>query len=166
MLTLKTFFKISILSLIGFSPPLLAQDMPRTVIGNSGNYYQHLLFGNLHYTVGEVAVDYHSSSITLAEGFHHAYYDLVVDTKEVFPEQWDIQVYPNPTAERIHVNLPDETFTHLQLFNHLGQLVYKKETNSTSVDIDMSNLPSGAFWLTLNDANGRQASLQVQKIAF
>ena len=38
-----------------------AQDMPRQVVGNAGDYYQSVLFGNLHWTVGEIAVSRHEN---------------------------------------------------------------------------------------------------------
>lgn len=154
-----------ILMFIGFCSNLNAQDISESVIGTSGSYYNNLLFGNLHFTVGEVAVSRLEGDIILGEGFHRAYYDLIVDTKEVLPDDWEVNIYPNPTAERVTVKLPTETATSVQLFNTNGQLMVAKENQTSLLDIDMSFYPAGIYWLKLNDSDGRQAFFQIQKIS-
>ncbi|MEL6973390.1 MAG: hypothetical protein AAFO02_24740, partial [Bacteroidota bacterium] len=62
---------------------LAAQDLPRTVIGNSGDYYDNLIFGSLHFTVGEIAVAEYGTDVQLGEGFHRSYYDLLVSSEDL-----------------------------------------------------------------------------------
>lgn len=145
---------------------LHGQDISRSVVGNNGSYYSNLIFGDLHFTVGEIAVSQFENDITLEEGFHHSYYELVVDTKEIVPLEWAVKVYPNPTSEYIHIDLPNAAETQLFLYNSLGQLIIEKRFQTPTQDVDLNNLPAGTYWLRLSDDEGKQGSFQVQKISF
>ena len=142
---------------------LLAQDPPRTVIGNAGDYYENLQFGNLHWTVGEVAVSLHQNGLELAEGFHQAYYELIVSTDDVLPD-WEVNVFPNPTADYLQVKLPESEHVYAQLFGINGQLLISKEDISWETEFDLSDFPAGTYWLKLQDEDGRQRTFQVVKV--
>lgn len=146
-----------------FISQLSAQNMPRTVIGNAGDYYQDLQFGNIHWTVGEVAVSLHQNGTELAEGFHNAYYELIVSTEDVLPD-WEVNVYPNPTTDFLQVKLPDSEHVRAQLFGINGQLLISREDLSWETAFDLSQFPAGSYWLKLQDEDGRQRSFQVIKV--
>jgi len=154
------------LLLLGSWGALHAQSMPRTVVGSAGTYYTNLLFGNLHFTVGEVAVARYTADAALDEGFHRMYFDLVVDTKDVTPAEWAVSVFPNPTADRLRVALPSHlTRTIAQLYSSTGQVVLQVPDLSPDAELDVSHLPAGTYWLRLHDLAGQQtATFQVQKI--
>lgn len=155
----------ALLLLLGSWGALHAQSMPRTVVGSAGTYYNNLLFGNLHFTVGEVAVARYTTDATLDEGFHRMYFDLVVDTKDMAPAPWAVSVYPNPTADRLRIALPDLTRTTARLYSSTGQVVLQLANLSHDAELDVSHLPAGTYWLRLHDPAGQQsATFQVQKI--
>lgn len=142
-----------------------AQDMPRTVVGSSGEYLDNLLFGTLNYTVGEIAVDRYQTSMDLAEGFHRAYYDLIVSNDNITPADWDVLVYPNPTAEYLKLELSNyEKLVHAQLYNSTGQLLLEQTDVNHETSFDILAFPAGTYWLRLIDEDGRQASFQIQKV--
>ena len=143
---------------------LKAQDMPRTVIGNAGDYYEHALFGNLHWTLGEVAVSRFQNGQELAEGFHQSYYDLVVSTQSPLLPDWEVNIFPNPTAGILQIRLPEEEELIAQLFSNTGQLLLTEEGIKEQHAINMAELPAGAYWLQLLAKDGRKQSYQVQKI--
>jgi len=141
------------------------QDMPRTVVGSSGEYLDNLLFGTLNYTVGEIAVDRYQTSMDLAEGFHRVYYDLIVRNENITPTDWNVLVYPNPTAEWIKLELPEyDKLVHAQLYNSTGQLLLEQVDISYEANFDLLPFPAGTYWLRLIDEDGQQASFQVQKV--
>lgn len=145
---------------------LHAQDMPRTVVGSSGDYYDNLLFGSLHFTVGEVAVARYQNELELGEGFHRAYYDLLVDSKEILPLDWAVNIYPNPTTERIRIQLPEPGQTTAELYNSTGQLLFQQAVLETDQEIDLATYPAGTYLLRLSDQSGRQGTFRVLKIKY
>jgi len=166
---MRTTESILILSLIFVflipSPDLKGQDITRSVIGNNGTYYSNLIFGDLHFTVGEIAVSQLETGLTLDEGFHHSYYELVVDTKEISPQNWQVNVFPNPTSDIIRINLSENATTQLFLYNSIGQLMRQKSFQSSTKIIDLNNLPAGTYWLHLSDNEGRKGIFKIQKIS-
>lgn len=150
--------------LLTLSSPLASQNMPRTVIGNAGDYYEALQFGNLHWTVGEVAVSLHQNGLELHEGFHQVYYELVVYTEEATPN-WNVNVFPNPTSDFLRVRLGEEAqVVNAQLFNNTGQLLVKRENLRWEEEFDLSNFPAGNYWLRLLAADGQQQAYKVIKM--
>lgn len=167
---MKTTHKLGLLNLLFiflvYTPPLKSQDISRSVIGSNGSFYNNLIFGDLHFTLGEVAVSrLTTDEIELGEGFHRSYYELIVDTKEVFPLDWEVNVFPNPTSDRIQIKLSDISQANAQLFNNLGQLMIETNFQSSTEEIDLNNLPAGTYWLHLKDDESRQGIFQIQKIS-
>ncbi len=150
--------------LLFFNSLLKGQEAPQTVIGNAGDYYEHPLFGNLHWTVGEIAVTRFQNNLILGEGFHQVYYDLVVKVDEPLPKDWVVEVYPNPTANQLHIRIPQGEEATMHLFSSSGQLMQSLAKFSIETAVQMQELPSGVYWLQLFDETGRSGSFQVQKI--
>ncbi|WP_367390853.1 T9SS type A sorting domain-containing protein [Lewinella sp. LCG006] len=143
---------------------LSAQDIPRTVVGNAGDYYDNLIFGSLHFTVGEVAVARYQNGLELGEGFHRAYYDLLVKNEELLPLDWAVNIYPNPTTESIRIALPDLAPTQAALYNTNGQLLWQETIVTPLQVVDLAAYPAGTYLLRLADEEGRTGTFQVLKI--
>lgn len=156
----------SLFVLLSISCTLQGQDMPRTVIGSTGDYYDNLLFGTLHFTVGEVAVARYQNGLELGEGFHRAYYDLIVESKEILPVDWEVNIYPNPTTERIRIALPNEESTSAELYNSNGQLLFRQAVLETDQELDLGAYPAGTYLLRLQDQTGRQGTFRVLKVKY
>ncbi|MEL6973625.1 MAG: T9SS type A sorting domain-containing protein [Bacteroidota bacterium] len=142
--------------------PLDAQTMPRTVVGSAGGYYQNVVIGSLHWTVGEVAVSRFVEEFELAEGFHQMYFDLLVDTEEV-PATWDVQVYPNPTANWITVDFPPSEQLAVRLYAISGQLLYEANDFYSGTKVDMTPFPEGVYLLQLVDQDQQAYTAKVLK---
>ena len=68
-----------------------------------------------------------------------------------------ISVYPNPTADRVFVDLPElnETSGQIEIFNAFGQLVYKKENvpfEGQLLELNLANLSNGVYQMRLHQA--------------
>lgn len=144
---------------------LSAQSISRQVVGSSGDYYTNAVFGDLHFTVGEVAVAQLQNEAEISEGFHRTYYQLLVYSEEPHSDAWDVQVFPNPTANliniRLHTAQPNARYT---LYNAMGQQIATGVLELYETQLDMTAFAAGAYWLTLFDKNNQQESFQIQKI--
>ncbi len=85
---------------------------------------------------------------------------VTVDAKEPLAPDAGRQllVYPNPTTGRAFVRLPGEQgIRRLRLFNASGvEVLRRTDISSGSVELDLSSLPNGWYWL---DADGIQGKL-------
>lgn len=68
------------------------------------------------------------------------------------PEESVVQVYPNPTADLVYIDIPAfEGKVSAELFSHDGKMICEKQANNVSkLTLDLSHVPSGAYILTLN----------------
>ncbi|MDP8288534.1 MAG: T9SS type A sorting domain-containing protein, partial [Candidatus Electryonea clarkiae] len=73
----------------------------------------------------------------------------VVERVSKFPSNYSIQAYPNPTNSSITIQLPENTTGKLYMHNNAGRLVLSQQINTGSIryHIDLTNLPSGSYWL-------------------
>lgn len=145
-----------------------AQTMPRTVVGSAGSFYSNLQFGDLHFTVGEIAVSrYIDNGMELDEGFHRMFYDqLLVDAREIPALDWDVKLYPNPVSSRLYLEISIEQPVRVLLYNVYGQMVLHEEGIIRYGSLDLSALAAGAYWLRLLDEQGQQGIYQIQKVSF
>lgn len=67
------------------------------------------------------------------------------------------RIYPNPSANKINIDLENENNTLLRFYNFSGQLV-KEQTFQQSINFDISELPVGIYQLILE--NGNQHAIQ------
>ncbi len=125
---------------------LSAQDIPRTVIGSAGTYFTDVNAGNLHWTIGEVAVDFNVNSIVLAQGFHQGYYDLVVTSIWEAPElNIDLTVYPNPTLGQLIVEGSWDQGDRVRISDLLGRPLIDIELTPDRMDFELSEYPAGTY---------------------
>lgn len=150
--------------LFGGTPRADAQDMSRTVLGASGDYYNNFVFGDLHWTVGEVAVSRFQSEITLSEGFHQMYYELVVETYEAPSPEWLIRVFPNPTAKYVQVNWASGGKVQSKLMTTTGQEILLEKQMRKGQQIDLTGLPAGTYFLQLRNSNGQRGTFRILKV--
>jgi len=72
-------------------------------------------------------------------------------------EGWDMKLYPNPTSgiftiETKNVNSNYNVF----IFNSIGQLLYKKTFTSETSSLNISELPSGSYFLRVTSYSGQK----------
>ncbi|MBL7785629.1 MAG: T9SS type A sorting domain-containing protein [Chitinophagales bacterium] len=79
------------------------------------------------------------------------------------PEQQLINAYPNPAHQTLSFDLsqlPNNTAYQYQLSNSIGQIVQQAKVTAATQNIDVSQLPSGNYFLTIKDATGLSIALQ------
>ncbi len=142
-----------------------AQEMSRSVLASAGDFATSTQFGDIHWTLGEVAVAYFpGGDLQVAEGFHQLYVDLLVSTDQPPVEDWDVNVYPIPTADRLFITTPSGENCRLELFGATGQLIRSASTTDSDTEWSIAELPPGAYWLLIWNEEGARRQFQIQKI--
>ncbi|BDS10160.1 T9SS type A sorting domain-containing protein [Aureispira anguillae] len=74
-----------------------------------------------------------------------------------------LNVFPNPTPNNIHIQA-QTNLKGVEIYNLEGQLIRSKRINNqTEIDLDLSDLPSGLYLLTLNDEKGQSYQQKIIK---
>jgi hypothetical protein len=82
-------------------------------------------------------------------------------------ESLTFNIYPNPSASKITIDVSDILFTneknYISLINALGQTVLKSSFNSKQTEIDVSNLPEGIYFVQVVYPNGLSVMKKIIK---
>lgn len=141
-----------------------SQTLSRSVIGSTGTYYENLIVGEVHFTVGEVAVVRLQNGTELDEGFHSAIYEFFVSTYEFTVPEWTVNVYPNPTNDYLIIALSDGETVDALLFNEQGQQVLSWNQLSDQKQLPLDHLASGNYFLKLRDKENRFKTFKILKV--
>lgn len=78
-----------------------------------------------------------------------------------------INVYPNPVAKVLNIDLPDSKVESIQIFNTFNHIVYHQPLAALTehLIVDISDLPSGTYWLKTTMETGRQVHTKFIKIS-
>jgi hypothetical protein len=133
-----------------------SQDLPIGVIVSSGG--SGSVDGiQLSWTVGEPFVGTLSSNAgSLAQGFFYQTRSLLtaVRAPDLAPE---MRVFPNPATDRLTIEMPTPYGSyHLRVLDAVGrERVSEALTGISEKTLDISLLPSGAYYLQLRDAGNK-----------
>jgi Pregnancy-associated plasma protein-A/Secretion system C-terminal sorting domain len=64
-----------------------------------------------------------------------------------------VQLYPNPARQQVRVQLPTAA-QKVQIYSSLGQLVRQWAATGTQLELDLTGLPAGWYWVHLQTAAG------------
>lgn len=117
------------------------------------------------WTVGEVAVENYANQTTLSQGFHQGY-GLATPVYEAPFSSIQIRVFPNPASEFVIVETDTPSEVQAKLFDLYGRLLQQQTLNGQQAQIDLGNLPAGAYLLSIQDEQGLVHSYSIQKINF
>jgi len=62
-----------------------------------------------------------------------------------------ISIYPNPASNLLNVNTNNKVFTNVEIVNIAGKTVRKEIISNSNCQIDISNLSSGIYFITISD---------------
>lgn len=71
--------------------------------------------------------------------------------------QEQIQVYPNPTSENIHIYTPFKNGFHYIITNSIGVIVFTGVSKLANTQIALNNLSNGNYQITVYEANIKRA---------
>lgn len=120
----------------------------------------------LSYSVGELSVQTSSvgDSTVVTQGFHQSKLTVVGLQDPLLG--FSIQVYPNPTNDRVTISATDlNRITVFSLYDQRGRLVFEtRNKGADQVEIDLSHLSNGTYILRSNvGENDRAFTHQIIK---
>ncbi len=86
----------------------------------------------------------------------------LVNTEGVSEQSGKPMMYPNPVSDKLIVEAT-ETIDHLEIYNLLGALVYSGTDCTTRVEISVSDLPNGMYFVRLKTNNNTETLKFVKK---
>jgi DNA-binding beta-propeller fold protein YncE len=122
-------------------------------------------FAEMNLPIG-VCVNGNGSTVYVADKVNHRIrklyapsIDLVRHVKEV-----DVDVFPNPSTGRFHLNLDISTDCRATVCNAIGQVVMQSQFSTGDFEINLEGLPMGIYMLSVETAESRAiCKLQVSK---
>jgi hypothetical protein len=74
----------------------------------------------------------------------------------------NVSIYPNPATDVLYVNLSSSNYS-LEVINLMGEIVMKEENKMNTTSLELSNLKSGVYFLTIA-SEGRQKQMKFVKL--
>lgn len=141
------------------------QGITLEVIGNAGDYYQDADGVNLHWTVGEIAIEhYDKDELRLSEGFHQLYLESFVTALWELPElSIHLEVFPNPTSGWLNIRTDNPERFSLKIFNVHGQQLTTAVLEQGQLTMDLSSLPDGLYLLSAFSENQLVKTFKINK---
>jgi len=148
--------------LFALTPLLSGQELSRSVVGTAGSYFSAVNVGNIHWTVGEIAVTRSENGLVLERGFHHGLYELIATSTWSAPEvRLEMSVFPNPTADKVTLAGDWEIRDRLRVSDLLGRALSDTELPPGRTELDLTNYPAGTYLLTVSRAGQPLKTLRV-----
>ena len=75
-------------------------------------------------------------------------------------EKQSVQVFPNPANSILHIQ-GIQPNSSIQLISSVGKVVYEQKDNSSNTIANISELPTGLYWLIVSDSNNARITRMV-----
>jgi|AntRauTorckE5430_2_1112549.scaffolds.fasta_scaffold01642_2 hypothetical protein len=148
--------------LFTLAPSLSGQELSHSVVGSAGSYFSALNAGNIHWTVGEIAVTRTENGLVLERGFHHGLYELLATSSWTAPEiTLGISVFPNPTAADVSLTGDWLPLDRIRITDLLGRTLSDRELTLERAEVSLANRPAGTYLLTVTRAGRPLKTLRV-----
>ena len=133
-----------------------SQSISPSLIANAGSIsYDGDI--KLDWAMGEIAVQSHSGSINLTEGFFQG--NNITTAVFNLEEENNITLYPNPTQGLLNIESNGEKIDKIDIYTLLGEQVYRLTDIKNSINIE--TLQTGTYFLYSHFNNG---GLSIHKI--
>lgn len=67
--------------------------------------------------------------------------------------EMEINIFPNPVSDLLHIELPSATFTQVRLYDLMGKKWMELEDSSYKIALDMDELPQGIYILQVRQGS-------------
>jgi hypothetical protein len=109
---------------------------------------------SIDYLADSLATNYVDSTLCFS-GETVANCEMITSTEQVPSSAFSIRMFPNPTTDRLHIQFSQrlEGSAYIRLFNTNGQeMMNLSVQNELEYTLDISELPSGLYFLQVQDA--------------
>lgn len=143
------------LSFLGVVISGWSQQVSPSVIATSGNSLQNGSVA-IDFTIGEpLTTTYQNGPVLVTQGFHQPIISLANIS------EWDeanVQFYPNPTADKLILQISINSFQQVQIIDAQGKLVYQQYNLKEVTEIAISQLATGKYNLILSGSETKNLS--------
>lgn len=122
---------------------------------------------NLHYTFinwtenGEIIDTIPTITIEVL-GSHTITANLYYFDGTVEQDAKTIAIYPNPVSDKIIIEA-NESISYVEIYNLIGIMVFSQEYNSDNVEIEVSSLQSGVYFIRMTTGNNTETRRFIKK---
>lgn len=163
-------YTILFLSSLLITPPVSAQiSLCHQVISSSGKAVT--VGGRSYtYTVGEPFImTLSANTYKITQGFNQPDLCIPVLTNDLDLAAWNLEVYPNPASDQIHIRYSTEKEGHLdaRVFDLLGRTIVQNFSinNPSDTRMDCSAWQAGVYLIQIQDKQTQSsATLRVVKV--
>ncbi len=92
------------------------------------------------------------NSCTSVQVFHTVYVSTCTTTNVPELTSNDLKVYPNPVTQELTVSCT-HPINNLTIANFVGQIVYEHNYNTPLVTVNVSDLPTGLYFIKINNSS-------------
>jgi len=152
-------FSVLLLFLAFACNNIYAQDDAQYVFASQGNYSESNKM-SLSWTLGDSYIKtLGMESMILTQGFQQPFLKIKkIDSAR--HESFNALVYPNPTAGLLTVENKDSSQPYqIEVYDAVGRLVQKLESNESKTLIDLSIQHAGQYFIRLTNAENSKLSL-------
>ncbi|MCP3928727.1 MAG: T9SS type A sorting domain-containing protein, partial [Bacteroidetes bacterium] len=90
--------------------------------------------------------------------------EVITNTSQPILPAWTVDVHPNPFVNQISVSINAAHTMYFQLLDTKGQVLQTFESKGkTTIDKDLSDLPSGTYFLSVSDGEGLTVKRMVKR---
>ena len=146
---------LMILFMASFPFVIFAQSLAPEVLATAGGYDTGS-GATLSWTLGEISVETYSTGTSiLTQGFHQTLLNTTSTQENNIVLQ--LLLFPNPTTNRIFLNLKEEETlpVHLSIHSMEGKMFWSGMMTYTEFEIDMEAYPDGLYLLSIRDEKGQ-----------
>jgi len=86
----------------------------------------------------------------------------VLDVNESQIDDSDFRVFPSPAFNELYIDSPEDSYS-FTISNIRGQLIFENKSSSDREKVDVSNFPSGLYFLTISSNRGLETIRFVKK---
>jgi hypothetical protein len=148
-MTLKSNFLVGILLLILHSN-LFSQSIIIDVQSSGGGYYD-TPFAKVQFNIGEIVTENYDLNFCLVNsGFEQGFKSIgSAEITTIFPTDFSISIFPNPTKGKVSVEFSEETnqSLSLEIFDLFGKKLNDLTLNQDRV-FDLSEFPDGIYFVS------------------
>jgi hypothetical protein len=119
------------------------------VVSTQGDSYSNAS-GSIDFTIGEVVINTGTDGTNdITQGFHQTNWNFL--GVEDFAPTYEATVFPNPTSELLNIRTSAFENVTYTLYDAQGKMVMQDKLSAEQTPIQVGQLPSGNYSLTLNN---------------
>jgi hypothetical protein len=140
--------KIIVILFIALPLGLCGQSIDRQVVAAGGDYFEAATT-NISWTLGEMVVgNLDNGDVYFTQGFHQG--NLMVTFIGDKPVEFALKAYPNPVVNVLILE-SEKLDLNYRLIDIKGNILENGIISSTSYELDLSPLPSGIYFLWVEE---------------